>query len=430
MSGDQEFLSDLMKRTWTPKSGHGLRPAGLFIGEGVSGIEVAVAHASPIPASGVIGDIWKHRRSGRAAPVLLVLLSADETVLCGPSGEQPPVYREIDRGQVERMCQEVLAQPNRHAALRYLAQALPSLETPIPGLANEGLLAINELQRGTPLRSDWSDAGVQARRVAGRRDRNLLTALGYRIEGIDNLTSLLRNQESRVALAVLLKESESPEAGTTRFNNLSPVSYALAKADTENLPWVIMVQGSRLRLYSKAVDAGVGRRGRTETYVECQPALLSDEHLPYLWLLFSADALASGGSLDDVLESSQRFAGELARRLRERIYEDVMPELAQGLAAARVTARPGDLGQTYEMALTVLFRLLFVAYAEDRDLLPYKLNDVYRRRSLGCTSDLWEIAETLAVVVALSRWSCHNICQVTELARYNEHPAIRGDLHG
>ena len=34
------------------------------------------------------------------------------------------------------------------------------------------------------------------------------------------------------------------------------------------------------------------------------------------------------------------------------------------------------------MALTVLFRLLFIAYAEDRDLLPYRFNDAYRTRSL------------------------------------------------
>ena len=34
------------------------------------------------------------------------------------------------------------------------------------------------------------------------------------------------------------------------------------------------------------------------------------------------------------------------------------------------------------MALTVLFRLLFIAYAEDRDLLPLKGNELYRRRSL------------------------------------------------
>jgi hypothetical protein len=34
------------------------------------------------------------------------------------------------------------------------------------------------------------------------------------------------------------------------------------------------------------------------------------------------------------------------------------------------------------MALVVLFRLLFVAYAEDKELLPYKTNDRYKARSL------------------------------------------------
>ena len=34
------------------------------------------------------------------------------------------------------------------------------------------------------------------------------------------------------------------------------------------------------------------------------------------------------------------------------------------------------------MALTVLFRLLFIAYAEDCDLLPYRTNEAYRHRSL------------------------------------------------
>ena len=86
----------------------------------------------------------------------------------------------------------------------------------------------------------------------------------------------------------------------------------------------------------------------------------------------------------DILEDSRRFAGELARRLRERIYDEVVPELAQGIAAARNLERPSpeDLASTYEMALTVLFRLLFIAYAEDRDLLPYRFNEAYRRRSL------------------------------------------------
>ena len=34
----------------------------------------------------------------------------------------------------------------------------------------------------------------------------------------------------------------------------------------------------------------------------------------------------------------------------------------------------GDLRRAYEQTLTLLFRLLFVAYGEDRDLLPYRSN--------------------------------------------------------
>ena len=336
------------------------------------------------PARSVLVETWKARKGRRAAPLLLVVLQADSASITGATGEVPPVYTDMDVGQVERLCREALGQPDRHAALRLLSQALPSLETALPGLTNEGLLALHELEHGVPKRRDWADAKRKAHAALNKRDRDLLGALGFQVEDLDNLTCLLRSKDRRAALAVMLRENESAEAGSARFNSLSPISYALKKADDENLPWVVLTQGNRLRLYSTAVDAGVGRRGRTETYVECQPSLLADGHMPYLWLIYSAEALAPDGSLRQILDESQRFAGDLAERLRERIYDYVVPELAQGIAVARGIdkSRPEDIGLTYEMALTVLFRLLFIAYAEDRDLLPYRFNDAYRTRSL------------------------------------------------
>jgi hypothetical protein len=407
MTDNPGFLPDLMSRPWSLEAKHGFRATGLFIGKGPNAIEVAVAHSSGNPIRTALLGSWKARRGGRAAPVLLVVLHPGGAALCGASGEEPPVYPNIDAGQVERLCREVLDQPDRHAALRFLSQALPSLETTLPGLNNEGLVALHELQHGLPRQADWAKAARKAARALGKRDGELLTTLGYKVERLDNLTSLLRRGDRRTALAVLLRESESPEAGTARFNSLSPVSYALTKADAENLPWVVLVQGNRLRLYSTAVDAGVGRRGRTETYIECQPSLLSDEHLPYLWLLYSAEALAVDGSLSQILENSQRFAGDLAERLRERIYGQVVPELAQGIAAARNLRNPRreDLDRTYEMALTVLFRLLFIAYAEDRDLLPYRFNEAYRRRSLKQKAQ--ELAECVANGTPIAKGNSH-----------------------
>ena len=396
MSVVREFLGDFLPRPWSPDGRGGLQPVGLYVGNGLSAVEVAVAQASRAPARATLIASWKARKGRRAAPVLLVVLRSGKASLCGASGESPPVYTDMDIGQVERLCREVLAQPDRHAALRLLSQALPSLETALPGLNNEGLLALHELERGVPERQDWAEAGGKAAGVLSKRDGELLNALGFSVEPLDNLTSLLRSGERRTALAVMLRESESAEAGSDRFNSLSPISYAFKKADDENLPWVVLTQGNRLRLYATDVHAGVGRRGRTETYIECQPSLLAQEHMPYLWLLYSADALAPDGSLAQVIEGSQRFAGDLAERLRERIYDHVVPGLARGVAKARGIDRPGpqDLARTYEMALTVLFRLLFIAYAEDRDLLPYRHNDAYRRRSLK------QLAQELANAVA------------------------------
>ena len=296
MTKDFGFLADLLARPWTPDTRSGLRAAGLYVGQGTPAVEVAVATASSTPPRAVLVAAWKARKGRRAAPLLLVVLSSGKATLCGASGESPPVYTDLDPGQVERLCREVLAQPDRHAALRLLSQALPSLETALPGLNNEGLLALHELEAGVPRRPDWADASRKAEAALGKRDRDLLNALGFSIEPLDNLTSLLRSGQRRTALAVMLRDSESAEAGSPRFNSLSPISYAFKKADDENLSWVALTQGSRIRLYATNVGVGVGRRGRTETYVECQPSLLADEHSPYLWLLYSAEALLPDGS--------------------------------------------------------------------------------------------------------------------------------------
>ena len=42
----------------------------------------------------------------------------------------------------------------------------------------------------------------------------------------------------------------------------------------------------------------------------------------------------------------------------------------------------GDLRRAYEQTLTLLFRLLFVAYGEDRDLPPYRSNSKYAEHAL------------------------------------------------
>ncbi len=407
MKGETGFLSDLTKRPWSPVGSSHLRPAGLFIGKGSPAMEITVAHAINRPSDGEIRRVWKARKANRAAPLLLVILHSDQASLCGPAGDMPPIYPDMDPGQVERLCRELLDQPDRESARRLFDQTKSSFRTTLPGLRNEGLLALHELEHGVPKRSDLQHARKKANAALGKQGADLLMALGFSIEPLDNLTSVLRSNDRKTALAVMLHEKESVEHKEQRFNDLSPVSYAFRKADNEDLKWIIFTQGNRIRLYTTDINVGVGRRGRTETYIECQPWLISDEQLHYLWLLYSAEALAPNGSLYKLLEGSTRFAGDLAKRLRERIYERVVPTLAQGIAQARgITAPdPEELTLTYEMALTVLFRLLFIAYAEDRDLLPYGHNDAYRRRSLKEKAQ--ELADAVRNETPIAKGSTH-----------------------
>ncbi len=279
-----------------------------------------------------------------------------------------------------------MAQPSYQAALRALRDSLGALECEgLPGLRNEGFLATHELVSGVPTRRDWKEAGTKARGALGKTGHELLRSLGFAEEPLDKVTSILRCGEHKSAVAVLLRDDESPEAGTQRLpGGLSPVSYALARADEENLDWVVLLHGRKIRLYPVRMGGGVGRRGRTETFLECHTGLLPDDHAAYLWLLFSAAALTKGGSVASILEDSRDYSGNLAARLRERIYDEVIPRLAEGLAEARGLKNPSahDLAETYQMAMRVLFRILFIAYGEDKDLLPYRFNGLYQKRSL------------------------------------------------
>ena len=225
-----------------------------------------------MPTTNALQRAFKDRKGGRASPVLIVVTHSEGASLCGTGGDQPPVFHAQDISQAERLCNSALSLPDRNAAIRFLADAMPSLETQLPGISNEGLLSLHELTHGTRNRSDWGPAVERAKSVLGKSKRELLTALGFTCQRIDNLTELLSAGEERTALAVLLNEDEVPEIGTGRFNNLSPISYALTKADKERLPWVVMVQDDRVRLYNtkkSVLDAGGAQRPMLNVSLPC-----------------------------------------------------------------------------------------------------------------------------------------------------------------
>ena len=378
------FLNDRDSRPFAITDGAGFQPEGLFLGNGPNALEVAVVSVASRPTVAALRGVWKARVSGRATPVLLVAQYDGKVAIVGPAGDQPPAHMDQEPGRVERICEAALDEPNRHSALRFLNDILSELDSQFSGVRNEGLFASHELEVGVPARDDWQRSIASGKPLLNLRDRNLLQGLGFAVESLPGPAFVLRAAESRVALAVLLERDEAPEIANGRFSQLTPISYALAKADQENLEYVVLLAGPVIRLYPVKTGIGTGQRGRTETYVEIRLDVLSQDLAGYLWLFFSARALDKNGTVQQILTNSSIYAADLGSRLRDRIYDEVVPPLAEGLISARRLRRTTakDLADTYEMALVILFRLLFIAYAEDKELLPYKTNEFYRDRSL------------------------------------------------
>ena len=372
-----------------------LEPINLFLGEGSQPLEIAILKSSKKPSQAKALEAFNKRRDKRAAAVLIVITHPEGVTLCGTSGEKPPVYYLKDKDQVERLCAITLKKSNKNESIKFLAESIPSLETNLPGIINEGFLSNHELETGLKKRKDWQKAFEISSKIIEESESNFLEKLGFVSKKLDNLTELLINHEENLAVSISLNEGEFPRIANTRFNNISPISYAFTKAQKLNISWILVLYRNGIRLYSTK-NLGVARRNRAETFIECQPYLLSTKNKALLWLLFSHEALKKDGTIFNIIENSKRFFIDVAEKLRERIYEKVIPTLAMSIFKERKILKPSreDLSLTYEMAITVLFRLLFISYAEDRDFLPYKVNHLYRKISLK--QKAFEIVKTLS----------------------------------
>ena len=378
------FLDSRTGRPWNYSRGG--NDFEYYQGQGASQLEVAVTDTGERPTKEFLRKTYSDRRGNRANPILVVAIYGDKVGLCGPSGEEPPIYRDVDRGQADRVCDTALDKPDRFTAQQFLSEMLPQLDEELTGLRNQGLLSTHELRVGVPERDDWGEATEKAQSALADDPRDLVQGLNYEIDQLTDQSYVLKDASDghERAVAMFLQEDESFDHAQERFVGQSPVAYALNEADKRNLDYVIGSSGDTLRLYTTNPDAGFGSRGRTDTYVEVNTNLLADDKAAYLWLLFSANALRDDGTLHDIMERSKDYAADLGARLRERIYDDVVPDLAEAIARARDLDDPTkeDLDETYEMALVLLYRLLFISYTEDEEFLPRRRNARYDQDSL------------------------------------------------
>lgn len=151
------------------------------------------------------------------------------------------------------------------------------------------------------------------------------------------------------------------------------------------LRWGILTNGAKWRLYFS------GARSVSEQFLEIDLAfilnlpgfndglLALDEESQRHWLkvfllAFRRDAFFSTGAdprtfHEKAIDEGKFYEERVAENLSNKVFGEVFPELVQSIAKAAPKAEMQDVR---EGALILLYRLLFIFYAEDRDLLPVK----------------------------------------------------------
>jgi hypothetical protein len=366
----------------------GLIPNSIYVGQDPNqmSLEVAIATTNSAPSREALAKLHKARIGNKAYPLVVVALSESNAWLFGPSS-MGGVTGPLDRGQALRLLQSALDEPNSIAATQRIAQIQVNVSSSSKlGITNSGLFASHHLNNNVPMQPHWADACAKSREIINKSGLDLINALGFTTKrATADAVVLTGGSPNPRAVAVLLDEAEHFDAASPKYQ-LSPVAYGLKVATEQDVPWLILLRGGQIRLYPAKDGVGVGQRGQVDTFFELDLALLADDDAGLLGVIFSASALAPGGSTEQVLKDSAKYATELGSRLKNRIYENVIPELSKAVAAQLpsigVKVDAEGLQLAYRLTLRILFRLLFQAYAEDRGLLPYDRNERYTNNAL------------------------------------------------
>ncbi|TVR18750.1 MAG: hypothetical protein EA396_14160, partial [Anaerolineaceae bacterium] len=141
------------------------------------------------------------------------------------------------------------------------------------------------------------------------------------------------------------------------------------------LPWGILTDGRYWRLYHRDTS-----KYNSYYAVDLDHLLENDdiEAFLYFYVFFRREAFTSGW-LAKVLAGSEDFAQKLTDKLEDEVYE-ALELIAQGFLEYRRNRLQPDaatLHAIYEQSLVLLYRLLFIFYAESREILPLNQNDEY-----------------------------------------------------
>ena len=179
--------------------------------------------------------------------------------------------------------------------------------------------------------------------------------------------ALAVSESKRLGLA--LDAREGKQAGSPHGQILRYLATADINSDGR-IRWGILTNGRVWRLY----DRRALPRASGYCEVDLKTALQADDGFHALRafrLLFGRPAFspqqgAQTSFLEDALAEGRRYEEQVAHDLSGAVFDEVYPALVRALAEES----GAELADVRQAALIFLYRLLFLLYAEDRDLLP------------------------------------------------------------
>ena len=245
-----------------------------------------------------------------------------------------------------------------------------------------------------------------ARHVYDRVAVPLATALGFRIVPADspppspNIHAILHANGAPVCALVVTAWGTDP--ASTR-------GETVRTAIGHDVKWTICITGRVVRIYD-ATQAYSRRFAQFDLEITAQEPAAID----LLCTLLAADAFNSGDTaLERAVILSERHRAAVRTSLQQGVHDALM-SLLQAFAGAHRQSKQIPLDSLFEESLVVIYRILFLLFAEARGLVP-KWHPVYRdsytieslresterrRQSAG----LWESIQAIA---RLAHQGCH-----------------------
>lgn len=185
-------------------------------------------------------------------------------------------------------------------------------------------------------------------------------------------------------------EATDPLDAGTPSNQMLRYLSSVEVASDKRMQWGVLTNGRIWRLYWQ------GAQSRSEDFLEIDlahavplpgsqaelaPAFTSEHTLKLFLVLFGKPAFQPMPTdesrrtlLAYALEEGQKWQAKVSGDLGERVFKDVFPRLANAVAHSDREApspfTPAYLAEVRDATLILLYRLLFIFYAEDRALLP------------------------------------------------------------